>query len=228
MRLFGVILNAITAFGYLSFVAFLAHDSLQKPSRHFPWLTVALGSIFLTCGAHHVEHVIHIVNDGRVPGTAETFVTGVQALFSMCWLFLRFEALGGGAGDRRVRAFPPGIVLPAWAIYTMLSLTAATGTWAGTENWSVAVSVMLFLLYGTIAWKFSSQQMGKRTWSLSGICISAFFYNCGLGHALFGFYLAQGMYPDYDWHGRLIDTVALIPPVLYLALGMGSSSRCRE
>jgi hypothetical protein len=180
------------------------------------WIAMAF-----TCGPHHLDHGLHELVSGRSGGWLDLVAIAVGFPAGICWFLLRVEAMWGGRGDRFIAGTPLWLEsLPTvMAGYTAALITATI--WLNQPNTEfrlrIIPNLLLVVLYSAIAAVLLRNQVRNRPatggWSLSGLSLSMVMYTCALMHAVFSVYANRGTY-DLDWHGLVIDTIA-VPAAAY-------------
>jgi hypothetical protein len=158
-----------------------------------------------SCGPHHLVHGWCVLQTGIVttPMVAATLL-GLPAGVTFC--VLRAEAMLGGRGDRTLMA-PPRFMVAAGLAW--LGLTGAAAGWAlaapAMPGWDVctrvtvlapnvgralvsASNLFVVVTYGMVGWYLAATQIQRyavhRTWSVSGVALSAVFPTCAAMHLI--------------------------------------------
>lgn len=158
-----------------------------------------------SCGPHHLVHGWCVLQSGTVttPMVAATLL-GLPA--GVAFVVLRAEAMWGGRGDRTLLAAPRVMVAAAIA---WLGLTGAAAGWAfaapampGPDICTSlsalapdigralvsASNLFVAVTYGMVGWYLATTQIQRyaahRTWSLSGVALSAVFPTCAAMHLI--------------------------------------------
>jgi hypothetical protein len=179
------------------------------------WLAMAF-----TCGPHHLDHGVHVFNEGY-GGPVDLFVVLVGFPAGVTWFLLRVEAIFGGRGDRFISGTPRWIAaLPAISVvYTVVvAISIAVLLRDGGELGPRYIpNLLLLLLYGLIGYYLLRTQLQNQPrlggWSVSGLALTIVMPTCGIMHAVQATYAIAGDY-DVDWHGLAIDWLA-VPAAVY-------------
>jgi hypothetical protein len=198
---------AYTGLGSLSaWEAFSLH-------RYRGWSRFGLGFSLMaaSCGPHHLTHGWHVLQGESVswPMLAATLI-GLPA--GLIFLWLRFEAIWGGQGDRWVVVSPQravllvgsfAIVAGALAAGVLLqsadlpfrilctsaglgALNAAPGAGFDFASVTFVANMFVTVTYGTVGWYLADRQVRRYllsgAWSLSGVALSGVFFTCALMH----------------------------------------------
>jgi hypothetical protein len=166
-----------------------------------------------SCGPHHLVHGWCVLNGGAasVPMLTVTLI-GLPAGLVFC--LLRTEAMLGGRGDRTILATPhavvavvigllvtvgslvgwsvatPAVPVPDQAVCTVLGIQYPAAAQSGIDFTSPVVLANLWVTftYGMVGWYLSDTQIRRyvstRSWSLSGLALSAVFPTCAAMHLI--------------------------------------------
>ena len=183
------------------------------------WIAMAF-----TCGPHHLVHGMHVLFEGRQGGPLDLFVVVVGLPAGAAFLGLRIEATLGGRGDRFVSGTPLWVqsIPTASAVYaTALAFAVLPLVGRYTLPRQIVPNLTLIVLYFAIGYFLLRTQLRNRPrvhgWSVSGLALTVVFPTCGIMHAIYAYYAARGIYRDIDWHGWVIDWVA-VPAAVYFLL----------
>jgi len=188
----------------------------------FAWLCMAF-----TCGPHHLDHGLHVLL-GRSGGALDLLTIAVGFPVGVIWFLLRVEAMLGGPGDRTIVGSPSWLrALPtAGAVYLAAITTAVIALLEGVDEFipRTLPNVALVVLYGAIGALLLRAQLQNhavtRTWSVSGLSLSLVMITCAVMHGVFVAYVHDGRY-ELDWHGLVIDTVAVPAAAYFLWVTFG-------
>lgn len=221
MTLLDGVLNLLVAVGYFHFVAFLLLDVSTHKSKRTAPLTYMLLAVFLTCGAHHAMHGYDLSRDMQKGHPLEVLVLIVQLFFVSVWVWLRYESLFGGDGDRSVSS--PGVFRAAWlgAYYPGIATGAVViASRHGNPHFvpEVLLNVLIFLGYSAIALTILRGQIVRHQvvgyWSLSSLAMSAYFMNCALSHLVFAALIVSRQ-DHTDSMMFLIDALTVVPALAF-------------
>lgn len=166
-----------------------------------------------SCGPHHLVHGWCVLNGSAtsVPMLTATLI-GLPAGLVFC--LLRAEAMLGGRGDRTITVTPhavmalvvgllvtvgslvgwslaaPAVPVPDQAVCTVLGIEYPAAPRGGIDFTSPVVLANLWvtLTYGMVGWYLTDTQIRRyvahRTWSLSGLSLSAVFPTCAAMHLI--------------------------------------------
>ena len=180
------------------------------------WIAMAF-----TCGPHHLDHGLHGLVSGRMGGWLDLVTIAVGFPAGVIWFLLRVEAMWGGRGDRHITGTPVWLEsLPTFMAGYSAAVVAA-GIWIASTtsvvSWRIAPNLCLVVLYSAIAYVLLRNQLRNHAvtggWSASGVSLSMVMYTCAVMHGVFALYANSGRY-DLDWHGQVIDTLA-VPAAAY-------------
>lgn len=161
-----------------------------RGSRRSLQFGIAFGLVALTLAAHSV-----VLGLGALAGTtavdpliAVTLLAGLAP--GIVFLALRFEAGGGGRGERSIRGTPRGLRTAAWvgAIAAGAILAeAADAAASGGVSWLALPAIVLAAAYATVGVLVFNTQVRRRAatggWSLSGLSLAGVFLTAGLMEA---------------------------------------------
>ena len=222
MSLLLAVLSIVLGTVYTSYGLMTIMD-LSKGWRRFgfshfgaAWIAMAF-----TCGPHHLEHGLHILNGDRGAGPLELFAVLVGFPAGVIWFLLRVEAMLGGRGDRIVRGDSTVVrSLPAVSVgYVLVFAALATAALLSPVQLPpmVASNVLLVVLYSMIGWYLLRTQLATHTitghWSVSGVALTIVFPTCAVMHAAWAIYQITGRY-EADIHSIVIDWLA-VPAAAY-------------
>ena len=209
--------SVYTSYGIIT-VLDLARNSRTLGMSHFgvAWIAMAF-----TCGPHHFEHGLHLLDGSRAAGALELVAVLVGVPAGVTWFLLRVEAVSGGRGDRPVRHTPlVGRVLPALGVVYGVGFAVSAAVTVRNVTFvppTAASNLALVALYGMIGWYLLKTQLASYAasggWSLSGLSLTVVFPTCALMHAAWIAYQAAGRY-ETDIHSALIDWLA-VPAAAY-------------
>lgn len=176
---------------------------------------LALLLMFLTCGAHHVEHALHVLFEGQVVSGSVVVGQALALVPAVVFVGLRVQALLGGAGERFVTGTPGWFAVLPWlaaaAVGAALALAARDlpGLRTNTDGWPSLMLAGAYLLVGVLM--IRTQLMRRRArggWSLSGTSLAAVFPTCALNHLLVA--------PHAGAHLFAVDLVAVPASAFFL------------
>lgn len=198
---------AYVTLGLLSAWEATRYYRVRGPSR----FGVGFSLMAASCGPHHLVHGWCVLQGGAVstPMLAVT-LTGLPAGIVFCWL--RAEAMLDGRGDRTVAvngsvmgsavitALVAVSVLAGWAMatppdpYQVICTTPGIRSWfLGAGDGIPATLVLLSNLwvtftYAMVGWYLADTQIRRyvstRSWSLSGLALTAVFPSCAAMHLI--------------------------------------------
>ena len=218
LAVLSIILGVVyTSYGLMT-VLDLARGWRTYGYSHFglAWIAMAF-----TCGPHHLEHGLHLLDGGRPAGALELVAVVVGFPAGVIWFLLRCEATLGGRGDRTLAGDNKIVTaLPAASLaYLVLFLAGAVGVLRSYERFPpmVASNLLLVVLYGMIGWYLFRTQLATHEasghWSLSGVSLTLVFPTCALMHGAWIVYQVVGRYQP-DVHTKVIDWLA-VPAAAY-------------
>jgi hypothetical protein len=215
------LLNVVLGIAYTTY-GFITITELKRNWKtlgfsHFgaAWIAMAF-----TCGPHHLVHGMHLLFEGRSAGPLDLAAVAVGLPAGVVFLGLRMEATLGGRGDRFIGGSPPWLrSLPTLsAIYVTALAVVVLRSGAYQIPNKVGPNLALIALYFMIGYFLLRTQLRNRAitrgWSASGVALAIVFPTCGLMHGVYAFYAANGLYHDVDWHGLVIDWLA-VPAAIY-------------
>ena len=210
---------AYTSYGIITALE-MKNDWRSFGFSHFgaAWIAMAF-----TCGPHHLDHGLHVLDGGKAGGLdLLAVVIGLPA--GVIWLSLRVEAFMGGRGDRFILGTPRWLrAIPAVAAaYFTVAVTASLVVLARrpiTFEWSLLSNAALVVIYCAIGWFILRTQLRRRPgmsgWSVSGVSLSVVFPTCALMHGIFAVYAMGGTY-HHDIHGVTIDWLSVPAGIYFL------------
>ena len=216
------VLNLLLGVVYLligtMIVTELLRDRRELGFSHFGLAFVALA---FTCGPHHLTHGIHLAAEGGTGGALDLIAVAVGLPAGAIWVALRFEAFRGGRGDRFISGTPGWLMItPTVAGMYVTALGAGAIAAAGgmvEPSPGVLAGTILVGLYAAVAYFLVRTQIANRRplggWSLSGLALAAIFVTCALMHAIYSFYVLNGLYPA-DAHLLVIQWIS-VPAAMY-------------
>lgn len=190
-------------------------------TRGFSHFGAAWVAMAFTCGPHHLEHGLHVLLSPRTAGPLDLAAVLVGAPAGVIWFLLRVEALAGGRGDRFISGTPRWLVVMPYvaALYVAMAIAGGAVVLSHGSRFTprMTPNVLLLAVYCLIGYYLLRTQIANRPdaggWSVSGLSLGVVFPTCGLMHIFFVAYAAEGRY-DVDWHGLLIDWLA-VPAAIY-------------
>jgi hypothetical protein len=218
LAILSIVLGVVyTSYGLMTVV------DLAKGWRHYGMSHFGLAWIAMafTCGPHHLEHGLHILNGDRGAGPLELLAVVVGFPAGVIWFLLRVEATLGGRGDRIARGDAPLVrALPAMSgAYLVGFVVLAAIALRAPEQLPpmVASNLLLVVLYSMIGWYLLQTQLATHAatghWSVSGVALTIVFPTCALMHAAWVVYQVAGRY-EADIHTIVIDWLA-VPAAAY-------------
>ena len=199
--------------------------------RYRGWSRFGLGFSLMaaSCGPHHLAHGWHVLQGESAswPMFAATLI-GLPAGLVFVWL--RFEAMWGGQGDRWVTASPDraallggafavvagwlaacafaqaGEGLPYQGVCTSGGLVGSAAA-SGVDFASVSFLTNAFvtITYGMAGWYLADRQVRRRVtggaWSLSGIALTGVFFTCAQMHVIDATVRGDGLMLFFDLLG---------------------------
>ena len=218
LAVLSIILGVVyTSYGIMTVID-LAGGWRKYGYSHFglAWIAMAF-----TCGPHHLEHGLHLLDGGRMAGPLELVAVVVGFPAGVIWFLLRCEAMLGGRGDRTLAGDDKVVAaLPVLSIAYGVAFLA--GSFAVLQTFErfppmVASNLMLVVLYGMIGWYLFRTQLATHDasgrWSLSGVALTLVFPTCALMHGAWIVYEIAGRY-EPDVHTKVIDWLA-VPAAAY-------------
>lgn len=216
------VLNVILGAVYLQYGTITFAEMRKNWSRmgfsHFgaAWIAMAF-----TCGPHHMVHGIHVLFEGRHPGTLDLITAAVGAPAGVIWFRLRVEAFLGGRGDRHLPGTPTWLVVLPTIFGMYVTALVAAALQAGAPDWGrlpeALPNLLLVGIYGMVAFYVTRTQIANRRplggWSVSGVSLGMIFWTCATMHATYALYGMTGRY-GFDIHGFVVDVLA-VPSGLY-------------
>jgi hypothetical protein len=211
---------AYTNYGFIT-IADMKRGWKTMGFSHFgaAWIAMAF-----TCGPHHLVHGVHILFHGRAEGPLDLLAVLVGLPAGVAFLSLRVEAVLGGRGDRFISGSPVWVkALPTAAAVYGTALLMAVLPLHGSFRYprQITPNLMLIVLYFAIGYFLLRTQLRNRPrvhgWSVSGLALTIVFPTCGLMHGVYAYYASTGVYRDIDWHGWVIDWLA-VPAAIYFLM----------
>jgi len=208
---------AYTSYGIITALE-MKNDWKSFGFSHFgaAWIAMAF-----TCGPHHLDHGLHVLDGGKA-GPLDLLAVLVGLPAGVIWLSLRIEAFMGGRGDRFILGTPRWVrALPYLAVAYLTVLVASCAAILVrrplTTEWALLSNAALVVIYCAIGWFVLRTQLRRRPsmsgWSVSGLSLSIVFPTCALMHGIFAVYAMAGTY-HHDIHGITIDWLS-VPAGLY-------------
>jgi hypothetical protein len=222
-------LNVLLGLAYTTY-GFITLSDMKRGWRsmgfsHFGAAWVAMA---FTCGPHHLVHGTHLLLEGRAGGPLDLAAVLVGLPAGATFLYLRVEAWMGGRGDRFIAGSPLWVQsLPTLGgVYlTALAFGVTTAGLTGLVPREVIPNLMLVVLYFTIGYFVLRTQLRNRTllngWSVSGLALGIVFPTCGLMHGIYAYYASTGVYHDIDFHGWVVDALAVPAAIYFLWVVVG-------
>ena len=164
-----------------------------------------------SCGPHHLVHGWHVLFQGESVSWPMFAATLIGLPAGLIFLWLRFETMWGGEGERSVAVSPHRAVLlvsaltvvagwlAAWAfvqpgandLFQVLCTSAGlvtTASGAGIDFASITflANVFVTVTYGMVGWYLADHQVRRHlatgVWSLSGVALMGVFFTCAQMH----------------------------------------------
>jgi len=210
---------AYTSYGIITALE-MKNDWRSFGFSHFgaAWIAMAF-----TCGPHHLDHGLHVLEAGRA-GTLDLLAVLIGLPAGVIWLSLRIEAFMGGRGDRFIfgtprwlRALPT--VAGAYLGLVVVSSVVILVRRPVTFEWALLANAALVVIYCAIGWFILRTQLRRHPsmngWSVSGISLSVVFPTCAVMHGIFAVYALGGTYL-HDVHGITIDWLSVPAGIYFL------------
>jgi hypothetical protein len=218
--------NFALGVAYLGLGVLVLLELTRERSDRSAWhVGLALAALTFTCGPHHLVHGVHVGFEHHPAGRLDLITTMAGLPPGIAFLWLRAEALRGGAGDRLVRGTPSWIqVLPvATGFYVAAILFVGLDALAGAGGLSASglVGLVAFAVFITVAGVLVRTQVGNRAdldgWSLSGLNLSAIFVTCASLHLAVSLEATAGL-RTVDVHLLAVDIGAVGAGIWFLVL----------
>lgn len=214
-------LHLLTAAGYIFTLGVLGLRDLWTQHIHGEKLSLfgmALVAMAFTCGPHHFEHGLHMMEGNAGVGRLDLAGILIGFIPASIFVLLRFEALFGGKGDRRLYDTPTWLVMVPWLVLAWAAGMAAAGAvifpGIAPAAWWAVPQGLLVILYSLIGWWLIDTQRARwlhtGTWSILGLSLGLIFPTCALSHAAYGYDLLTGAYPGEVWHTGIIDGAGVV------------------
>lgn len=221
MTAVAVVANLAMGITYLAIGAVVLSELIRDRGEG-DRLGLALFAMAVTCGPHHVEHGLHLLDDGyATAGLLDTVavIVGLPAGGIYAWLVL--ERIRGGAGDRMVPGTPRWLAALALSLaaYGILATGAIIDRLASLSAWDTVMvpNLLLVGIYLAVGVVILRTQLVRRpldgSWSLAGLSLGMVFPTCAVMHASWVLYGALGVYQG-DAHLLVIDWLS-VPAGLY-------------
>ena len=190
--------------------------------RYRGWSRFGIGFSLMaaSCGPHHLVHGWHVLQGESVSGSM-LVATLIGLPAGLTFLFLRFETMFGGHGERPIAASPHRAILlvgtfaalGGWlAAWTMAQPNAfvpflCTSAEATTSVYSVTFLANLFVTvtYSMVGWYLADHQVRRYltagVWSLSGVSLTGVFFSCALIHLIDAMTYGNGAVVVFDLLG---------------------------
>ena len=205
MLLFVGLGNLAIGLAYAGLGTLSAWESISL-HRYRGWSRFGVGFALMaaSCGPHHLVHGWHVLQGESVswPMVAAT-LTGLPAGLIFVWL--RFETMWGGQGERSIAFSPHRAVLLAGVFAAAAGWLAACAfarpeadisfqtlcTPAGLvapASIGFFANMFVAVAYGMVGWYLADHQVHRHltsgAWSLSGVALSAIFFTCAQMHVI--------------------------------------------
>ena len=222
-------LNVLLGLAYTTYGVITISDMYRGwKTMGFSHFGAAWIAMAFTCGPHHLVHGVHILFHGRQGGPLDLLAVVVGLPAGAVFLGLRIEAWLGGRGDRFISGTPFWVQsIPTVSAVYVTALSLAVFPLAAHLSFprQITPNLMLIVLYCAIGYFLLRTQLRNRPrvhgWSVSGLALTIVFPTCALMHAVYALYASKGIYHDIDWHGWIVDWIAVPAAVYFLAVVRG-------
>ncbi len=182
--------------------------------RYRGWSRFGIGFSMMaaSCGPHHLVHGFQVLQ-GESVSWSMLAVTLLGLPAGLTFVFLRFETILGGQGERLIALSPHRAMLlvggfaitagwlAAWAmaqpganipfLCTSADLAARgadSSAWIDVASATFYANVFVTVTYGLVGWYLADHQVRRYlatgVWSLSGAALAGVFFSCALIHLI--------------------------------------------